>query len=139
MTGPPQVAFVERGTDLLPPKIAIVDVRRDLSSALRNGLRVTYTAGEPALLRADVLIVGDVVDRELLMSALPAAGPGDSLAKATIGRTPTGENVVRLAFNPAAKRTLRKFLKITVRLRLIASDAAGNQTVVHKRIALSLG
>lgn len=133
-----QVPLSANVSDLFAPDVAIGEVRRELESARRNGLRVSYSLSEAATLKADVLIFGDVVDRELKMSALPAAGPGDSLAKATISRSPTGENVVRVPFNVAARRTLRKFYKITVRLRLIATDAAGNESVAYKRVTLTL-
>jgi hypothetical protein len=135
---PAQVPFAAASSDLFAPKVAIGKVGRQLEVARRHGLRVTYTVSERVHLRADVLIYGDVADRELRMSALPAAGPGDSLAKATISRTATGTNVVRLPFNVAARRTLRKFYKITVRVRLIATDAAGNESTSYKRLSLTL-
>ena len=123
-------------SDALPPTIGLAAVRTDLEDARRKGLRVTYRVTEPVTLRADVLIYGEVVDRELRMCALPAAGPGESLAKLTVFRTPTGTNVVRVPFNVPSRRTLRKFLKITVRVRLIATDASGNATTVIKTAAL---
>lgn len=132
--GTPQISLV--GTDDLAPILGLASVRTDLEEARRNGLRVTYRVTEPVTLKADVLIYGEITDRELKMCALPAAGPGDSLAKTTIPWTPTGANVVRIPFNVPSKRTLKKFLKVTVRVRLIATDASGNATTALKTVAL---
>lgn len=134
----PQAPLAAFSADVFAPQLEIGDVRRQLEVARKTGLRVTYTASEPVTLQADVQIFGDVADRELRMSALPGAGPGDSLAKATIVGVPTGTNAVRVPFNLAARRTLRKFFKITVRVRLIATDAAGNATTSYKRVSLTL-
>lgn len=130
-----QVALVE-WSDAVPPAIGFAAVRTNLEDARRNGLRVSYRVTEPVALRADVLIFGQVVDRELKMCALPAAGPGDSLAKLTVSRTVAGASVVRIPFNVPSRRTLKKFLRITVQVRLIASDQAGNETTVYRTVAL---
>lgn len=122
--------------DTLPPAITVVQVRHRLTPARRHGLRVTYSVTEAVLLRADLLLATETTDRALRMAALPGAGPGDSLAKATIARTPTGEHVVRVMFNAPARRALRPFLKVTLILRLIASDAAGNETVTLRPVTL---
>ncbi len=134
---PPQVPLAAPAADVLAPTVGLTGVRHRLEYARRNGLRVDYALSEPSSLRADVLIYGDVYDRELKMSALPGAGPGDSLAKATSAAAEAGPGVVRLAFNVPARRTLRKFLKLTVLVRLIATDAAGNETTAYKRVTLS--
>lgn len=136
-TPPAQVPLVAASPDMLAPAVAISAVRHRLEYARRNGLRVAFSLSEPALLKADVLLYGEVNDRELRMSALPAAGPGDSLAKATVSAPPSAKGVVRLTFNLAARRTLRKFLKLTVLLRVIATDAAGNTATAYKRVTLS--
>ena len=133
-----QVPLVAASSDLLAPRVVIGEVRHQLEAARRTGLRVTFSTSEPVTVRADVLIYGDVVDRELQMSALPAAGPGDSLAKATFSQRAAGKVAVRLPFNVAARRTLRKFYKLTVRVRLIAADAAGNESTTYKRVTLTL-
>lgn len=132
---PSQVALVE-SSDAVPPAIGFAAVRTDLEDARRHGLRVSYRVTEPVTLRADVLIFGQVVDRELKMCALPAAGPGDSLAKLTVSRTAAGASVVRIPFNVPSRRTLKKFLRITVQVRLIAADQAGNETTVYRTVAL---
>lgn len=130
-----QVALIE-WSDAVPPAIGFAAVRTNLEDARRNGLRVSYRVTEPVTLRADVLIFGQVVDRELKMCALPAAGPGDSLAKLTVSRTAAGASVVRIPFNVPSRRTLKKFLRITVQVRLIAADQAGNETTVYRTVAL---
>lgn len=135
MTGP-QVPLAAPAADVAAPSVAITAVRHRLEYARRNGLRVDYTVTEASHLKVDVLIYGDVYDRELAMSALPGAGPGDSLAKATVA-VAAGSGVARAAFNLPARRTLRKFLKLTVLVRLIAADAAGNETTAYKRVTLS--
>lgn len=133
--GPPQTPLLAR-TDGVPPALALTAVRRDLEDARRHGLRVTYRVSEPVTLRTDVLIYGEVADRELRMCALPAAGPGDSLAKSTVLHTPVGASVVRVPFNVPSRRTLKKFYKLTVKVRLIATDRSGAETTVTKTIAL---
>lgn len=137
MTPTAQVPLGAPAADLLAPRVAIAAVSHRLEYARRNGLRVGYTLSEAAQVSADVLLYGEVNDRELKMSALPAAGPGDSLAKASVSAAPTAGGVVRLAFNVAARRTLRKFLKLTVLLRVMATDAAGNTATAYKRVTLS--
>lgn len=134
-SGPLQTTLAE-WTDALPPTIGIAAVRTDLEEARRHGLRVTYHVTEAVTLRADVLIYGEIADRELRMCALPAAGPGESLAKLTVTRTQVGTRVVRVPFNVPSRRTLKKFLKITVRVRLIATDVSGNATTVYKTVSL---
>lgn len=133
--GAPQAPLVE-WSDAVPPAIGFAAIRTDLADARRHGLRVSFRVTEPVTLRADVLIFGQVVDRELKMCALPAAGPGDSLAKLTIPRTAAGASVVRLPFNVPSRRTLKKFLRLTVQVRLIAADQAGNETTVYRTVAL---
>ncbi len=136
-SAPAQVPLVATTTDVTPPTVTIGSLGHRLEHARRKGLRFTFALSEPARVRADVLLYGDATDRELKMAALPAAGPGDSLAKLTLPGATAGAGIARLPFKVAARRTLRKFLKLTVLVRVIATDAAGNESTAYKRLTLS--
>lgn len=141
-TPPPTTANVAPPPSSTPlaettaPGVELLDLRHDLESARRHGLRLTLRLTEPATVRADVLLHGGVVDRELRMCALPAAGPGDSLAKVVVWQASAGSFVVRVPFNVPSRRTLRKFLKIAVRVRIIATDVSGNSSTTVRPVSL---
>lgn len=121
--------------DTTPPALSIGATSKQLSLARRHGVRVAYRVNERVRIRADVMLTSLATAPALTYATAPAAGPGRALASADVTRLP-GDNALRIQFNYRALKVLRPFIKLTVNVRLIATDAAGNETTAVRRVVL---
>jgi hypothetical protein len=113
--------------DALPPSLTVaIASRLGLLRALERGLRPRVTVDEAAILRARIRIGRALAER----LGLPVV-----VGRATRSVAPgTTRMVVR--FHRSARERLAAFASVRVRLRVAATDAAGNTRAVRRAILL---
>jgi large repetitive protein len=116
--------------DRTPPQIVVQVTRRQrLRTVLRRGVRVIVGCSEGCSVRAQALIGHRAARRGgLIESTLTLAG-GDSARLSASGR-----RVLRIRLRRSAKRRLIRARRPLLRLRITASDAAGNTRATTRRI-----
>ena len=60
-----------------------------------------------------------------------------TLARRSVKQPPSDRVLLKLRFDGPAQEALLRFFKVTVRVRLVATDAVGHVTTVDEAIALS--
>lgn len=127
------VPISERGKPL-GPTLRIRSSAKGLSQALRRGLRVKLDVAGAKVLKA-YLIVSRPSDEDLF-----AAGGGSksyTVGRLSIKNPPSQTQTIAVPFTDEARDVLPRFLKITVTVRLVADDSAGNRTVVERAIPMT--
>lgn len=116
------------------PTIRIRSSAKGLTRAIRRGLRIRLDLAGARTVKAYV-IAERPRDEGLLT---PSAGTGfTTLGRAAFRDLPSQTQTLAIPFTRAAKRGLPRFLKITVTVRIVATDKAGNRTTVERDIALT--
>lgn len=125
-TGPAPVTALGTVLDRTAPRVVIARAPKTLTrAAFLRGITIDLTPSEPSTLQAELL---GTTTRATLARA------GDlTLASRTLPRA-AGRRTIRL--KPSAKLIAHARRRFTVRLRITATDAAGNRTVLTRTIAV---
>jgi hypothetical protein len=128
--GPPASA-----PDRSPPSIRLrVIAGRHLRALLRRGIRATVACSEACMVRAQALIGRRSPRRgELVARTLTIAG------RSSVQLAASGKRVLTVRLRPRAKRRLVRARRPMLRLKVTASDAAGNTRSAARRIRVRPG
>ena len=128
------VPIAERGKPL-GPTVRFRSSAKGLTQALRRGLRVKLDLIGAKTLKA-YLIVSRPADEELF--SVGGAGTKDyTVGRFSVKHPPSQTQTIAVPFTTEARAVMPRFLKITVTVRLVADDRAGNRTIVERQVALT--
>ena len=134
LPAPSLVPIAERIVALTPgPSLRLVSAGKHLYAARMKSMNVTADVAGAASLKGWVV---------LPKAAVKAAGEGKAtrdltLARISIRQPPSGRVILKFKFDGPAQEALLRFYKVTVHVRLAATDAKGNVTTVEQSVALS--
>ena len=133
-TGSPQVAAPVPAFDRTAPELTLaVPARAALRSALARGLRVPAACSERCSLR-----VALTLDRRTAKRLRLARGSATvRVASGSAALSGAGSRAVTLRFTNTAKRALSRVRRVTVTVRVTATDAAGNRRVRSRSVTLA--
>ncbi|MBO9531458.1 MAG: hypothetical protein J7513_00585 [Solirubrobacteraceae bacterium] len=121
-------------TKPLGPTVRIRSSAKGLTRAIRRGLRIQLDLAGAKTVKAYV-IAERPTDEDLLT---PSRGTTFiTLGRATFRELPSQTQTLAIPLTRDAKRGLPRFLKITVTVRIVAIDKAGNRTTVERNVALT--
>jgi hypothetical protein len=127
------VPIAER-PQVLGPTVRVRSSAKGLSRAMRRGLRVKLDLAGATTLKAYLIVARP--SNEGLFSF----GPGSTtftIGRLSLKNPPSQTQTIAIPFTKDAREVLPRFLKITVTVRLVATDRAGNRTVVERQVALT--
>lgn len=128
------VPIAERGKPL-GPTVRFRSSAKGLTQALRRGLRVKLDLIGAKTLKA-YLIVSRPADEELF--SVGGAGTRDyTVGRFSVKNPPSQTQTIAVPFTSEARAVMPRFLKITVTVRLVADDRAGNRTIVERQVPLT--
>jgi len=121
--------------DRLPPRIVVSVTRRQrLRTLLRRGIRMSVGCSEACTVRAQALIGRRAARRgQLVASTLILAGRDVAQVSAS------GRRVLTIRLRRSAKRRLVRARRPVLRLKITASDAAGNTRSTARSIRVRRG
>lgn len=140
---PSNITRPAEGTGLVPisdrttplgPTVRLRSSAKGLTRAMKRGLRVQLDLAGAASLKAYVLVARP--SNEGLFS-FANGSTTFTIGRLSIDRPPSQTQTIAIPFTRDARKVLPRFLKITVTVRLVATDSAGNRTVVERQIALT--
>ena len=140
---PESITKPAAGTGLVPisdhtkplgPTLRIRSSAKGLSQALAKGLRVKLDVAGARSLKAYV-IVARPSDEQLF--AVPGGSMNYTIGRLSVTNPASQTQTISIPLTKDAREALPRFLKITVTLRLIATDSAGNRTVVERQVPLT--
>jgi subtilisin family serine protease len=133
-TGAPRVSAPVTAVDRTAPALTLaVPARAALRSVLARGLRVPATCSERCSLR-----VALTLDRRTAARLRLARGSATvRVASGSAALSGAGSRAVTLRFTSSAKRALSRVRRITVTVRVTATDAAGNRRVRSRSVTLA--
>jgi hypothetical protein len=117
------------------PTITVRATSSRLSLARKRGFNVKYDVAGTTSVKTWVVLSSALSEYELDVQA--KAGDTVTLARASQKITSDGRVSQRLAFDAKAQAALLKFYRVTVTLRMTATDTAGRRTTVEQPVTLS--
>jgi hypothetical protein len=130
------VTIAERTPVALGPTVRIRSTAKGLARAIRRGVRVKLDVAGAKDLRAYVIATRPT-DEDLLAFAGTSTTTDYTVGRLTIRNPASQTQTISIPLTRAAKASLPRFLKITVTVRIAATDRAGNRTVVERQVALT--
>ncbi len=140
---PASITQPAQGTGLVPisdripqlgPTVRFRSSAKGLTRALRRGLRVQLDVAGATSLKAYVLVARPSNED---LFAFDGGSTTYTIGRLSIDRPPSQTQTIAIPFTRASRAPLSRFLKITVTVRVVATDGAGNRTVVERQLALT--
>lgn len=137
---PATITRPAQGTGLVPiaerlgPTVRFRSSAKGLTRAMQRGLRIKLDLAGAASLKAYVLVARPA-DEDLF--AFDGGSTTYTIGRLSLSRPPSQTQTIAIPFTRDARKALPRFLKITVTVRLVATDSAGNRTVVERQVALT--
>lgn len=140
---PANITRPAEGTGLVPisdrttplgPTLRLRSSAKGLTRAMRRGLRIQLDVAGATSLKAYVLVARP--SNENLFSFADGSTTY-TIGRLSLDRPPSQRQTIAIPFTKDARKVLPRFLKITVTVRLVATDAAGHRTVVERQVALT--
>lgn len=141
---PASITRPAQGTGLVPisdrpgtplgPTVRLRSSAKGLTRALVRGLRIKLDLAGATSLKAYVMVARPAGEN---LFAFGEGSTSYTIGRLSLVRPPSQTQTIAIPFTREARSALTRFLKITVTVRLVATDAAGNRTVVERQIALT--
>jgi hypothetical protein len=129
------VPISERIPARVGPTLTVRATSSRLSLARKRGFNVKYDVSGATSVRTWVLLSSALSEYGLDVQA--KAGDTVTIARASTKVLKDGRITQNLTFDGQAEAALLKFYRVTVTLRLVATDAAGHKTTVEQPVTLS--
>lgn len=139
---PASITRPAQGTGLVPiaertplgPTVRFRSSAKGLTRAMRRGLRIKLDVAGAASLKAYVIVARPSNEG---LFALDGGSSTFTIGRLSVRRPPSQTQTIAIPFTKDSRAALGRFLKITVTVRLVATDTAGNRTVVERQVALT--
>jgi hypothetical protein len=139
---PASITRPAQGTGLVPiaertplgPTVRFRSSAKGLTRAMRRGLRIKLDVAGAASLKAYVIVARPANEG---LFALDGGSSTFTIGRLSVRRPPSQTQTIAIPFTKDSRAALGRFLKITVTVRLVATDTAGNRTVVERQVALT--
>lgn len=130
------------GTGLVPiaertplgPTVRFRSSAKGLTRAMQRGLRIKLDVAGATSLKAYVLVARPSSEG---LFAFDGGSTTFTIGRLSVQRPPSQTQTIAVPFTRDARKVLPRFLKITVTVRLVATDSAGNRTIVERQVALT--
>jgi hypothetical protein len=133
LPGPGLVPNAERISPISPgPSLRFISAGHHLRTARLRTMNVKVDVAGAASLRAWAILPSQAVKAAKLEGRRNAL----TLARRAIKKPMSGRTTVKLQFDGPAQEALLRFYKVTVTVRLSATDAKGNVTTIERFVEL---
>ncbi|MEH3054737.1 MAG: hypothetical protein PGN13_12155 [Patulibacter minatonensis] len=139
----PAMTQPAKGTGLVPinertaalgPSVRIRSTAKGLSRTVSRGLRVNLDVAGARSLKAYVIVTRP--ENETLF-AFRGASRSITVGRLSVSSPPSQAQTISIPILRTARAPLSRFLKITVTVRIVAEDRAGNRTTVERQVPLT--
>jgi len=139
-TGGEKTPDTKPAADTKAPAITLSARRRKLRAVLKSGKLVLTVSTDEAATLAGQAVLSAKLAKQLKLPAggavLSAAVKPAVVAKGSATASQAGAVKVVLKLTKKARKRLARVRRVTATLRVLATDAAGNRTLVTKRLKL---
>ncbi|MFT4036496.1 MAG: hypothetical protein QM679_13060 [Patulibacter sp.] len=135
VAGTDLVTIAERSVATAGPSVTIGSSAKGLSRAIRRGLRVQVSVAGAQRLQA--YVIAQRPAGEGLLAAATSTRTTFTLGRLTVRRPASRTHTLAIPLTRAARAALPHFAKLTVTVRIVATDSAGRRAVAERQVALS--